>query len=460
MTGWFFAIALPVVATFAAIRKTLPRGAAADLLAVGLAAGCGIGASGTLLVVWRFIMPAHWMPVFPAIDAVVWLLVLAMALWRGRRGWHDDQVAPPETSRWKRSHVLLLTAVVAAAVLSVRDFAQHTARLPHGEWDAWAVWNLKARFLFRGGEDWIGLFSPELPHAAYPLMLPGTVARLWLWIGADAPVAAAVVAAVFLYAIPVVVAGSVAQLRGWRPALWAALIVLSAAPLTLVATYQIADVPLSFFTVATIALLAASLVDRARWQTAACAGVMLGLAGLTKDEGLPFLIGMTVSYACYPVVRRQWKARYRHVTAMVAATLPAWGLILATRSSTASTGLAQAFLAPDVGNKVWNADRHLQVIQTFAETLWFWAGDGWAGVGLLFGAALVFGGYRLERQTYAVAGFGAAAVGLMLASYYAAFIVTPYDLTWHLTSLSRVLVQIWPAFVWTFCLGATLERTR
>ena len=95
----------------------------------------------------------------------------------------------------------------------------NTARLPHGEWDAWAVWNLKARFLLRGAEDWTALFSPALPHPGYPLMLPGTVARLWMWLGTETPATGAWVAATFTYATPVVSTGAVAALRGWGPEL-------------------------------------------------------------------------------------------------------------------------------------------------------------------------------------------------------------------------------------------------
>ncbi|MBI3860526.1 MAG: hypothetical protein HY290_01375 [Planctomycetia bacterium] len=41
-------------------------------------------------------------------------------------------------------------------------------------------------------------------------------------------------------------------------------------------------------------------------------------------------------------------------------------------------------------------------------------------------------------------------VGLMLAGYYAAYLTTPYDLNWHLsTSADRLLIQVWPLAVMT-----------
>jgi hypothetical protein len=42
---------------------------------------------------------------------------------------------------------------------------------------------------------------------------------------------------------------------------------------------------------------------------------------------------------------------------------------------------------------------------------------------------------------------------LMLAGYFLVYVITPYDLEWHLnTSLSRLFVQLWPSFLFCFFL--------
>lgn len=52
---------------------------------------------------------------------------------------------------------------------------------PYGGWDAWQVWNFKAKFIFLSGEHWKNLFNPLLwrssPH--YPLALP--LFNAWTW---------------------------------------------------------------------------------------------------------------------------------------------------------------------------------------------------------------------------------------------------------------------------------------
>ncbi|MEW5796432.1 MAG: hypothetical protein AB1772_08725 [Candidatus Zixiibacteriota bacterium] len=45
--------------------------------------------------------------------------------------------------------ILALWGGVAAAGLAVCGFVSFALRHPHGLWDAWAIWNLRARFLYR-----------------------------------------------------------------------------------------------------------------------------------------------------------------------------------------------------------------------------------------------------------------------------------------------------------------------
>src|SRR5262249_54448796 len=64
-------------------------------------------------------------------------------------------------------------------------------RAPHGDWDATAIWNSHARYLFRDGPAWQSHIQ-NTSHADYPLLVPAVVARLWRYIGSDIPDAASV----------------------------------------------------------------------------------------------------------------------------------------------------------------------------------------------------------------------------------------------------------------------------
>ncbi len=57
-----------------------------------------------------------------------------------------------------------------------------------------------------------------------------------------------------------------------------------------------------------------------------------------------------------------------------------------------------------------------------------------------------------DRQRAAAVWTAATALFLMLASYLAAYLVTPLDLNWHIAnSMDRLIVQIWPAMLLTLC---------
>ena len=69
---------------------------------------------------------------------------------------------------------MLAAVMVAAALLS------HLRRYSDGGNDAFIIWNLRARWLYRAGEDFRSAFSPDLlfwSHADYPLLLPTILVR-------------------------------------------------------------------------------------------------------------------------------------------------------------------------------------------------------------------------------------------------------------------------------------------
>ncbi len=52
---------------------------------------------------------------------------------------------------------------------------------PLGGWDAWSCWNLKAKFIYLGADNWKDLFDPMLwrSNTHYPLLLP--LINVWFW---------------------------------------------------------------------------------------------------------------------------------------------------------------------------------------------------------------------------------------------------------------------------------------
>src|SRR3989338_10718433 len=54
----------------------------------------------------------------------------------------------------------------------------------YGDWDSWAVWNMKARHMAFGGRTWMTIFSyqgwtPADYPFDYPLLFPSVIASFW-----------------------------------------------------------------------------------------------------------------------------------------------------------------------------------------------------------------------------------------------------------------------------------------
>jgi hypothetical protein len=448
------ALGLPVLAGVILMRRAIGSGDGRLPLAAGLGAGLGLGLSAAVFCVWRFVVDDLRPRTFHVLEVVLWALV-CVAAWRVSSSRGNGEARARDGVDW---WVAAAFAIVAG--LSLTYFVVRTIVAPHGDWDAWAIWNLKARFMLRGGASWTNLFSSAITQHDYPLLLPAAIARLWSWTGNVTTEASAAVAAVFTYAIPVVVTGTLARLRGWTPAVWGGALTIAAWPLSVYGTAQMADVPLGFFLLASVVLVVLDTTSDAGVLLTVLAGVAAGLMGLVKNEGAPFMIIVAVAYAAFWIGRRACapRRRLRHLAAWAGGACPFWALLAVMKAHSASGGLAIALTDEHAAGKILDLARHEQILRAFVSTIWIWGGSFPVGAVPLFGLVLLVGGWRIGTRQRAAVGFSAVMVAGALASFYAAYVLSPYDLTWHLaTSLPRILVQVWPTFALAFCLVARLE---
>jgi hypothetical protein len=155
-------------------------------------------------------------------------------------------------------HCLLTAAFVIALCAAVYSTVLGTLAHPHGDgWDAFAIWNLHARFLFLGRAHWRDGFTTLIPwsHPDYPLLLPAAIAHFWTFLGYDAPAVPAVIGSAFTFATVALLFSSLSILRGALPAMLGGLTLLATPSFIAVGTSQYADIPLSFFVLATLVLL-------------------------------------------------------------------------------------------------------------------------------------------------------------------------------------------------------------
>jgi len=407
-----------MVLCFSGLRERLPKPEAA-LLLFGAGSATGIGAASCLFFVCRLLLPGSvLLPLLLELAAVAALGVLYVRRPRATRA-SDSTLAFPLN--------LALALALPAAVLAATCIMAGTWEAnPHGDWDAWSIWNLRARYLAANSDAARRAWSPDLvsTHPEYPLLTSAFVARCWAYCGSDDPAAPIAVSYVFLLALVSAGAGGVGLLRS-RPLGLLFGLLLAGTPVLLHAVpAQYADVPLACYFLA--ALLLALL------EEPLFAGVCAGLAAWTKDEGSLFLL---VFVAASAVWRLRALPRVLLGAAPGAVLALSFKLLIAAGTPSLA-GRAAGTLAP----KLLAASRYVQVLKAFAASLL-----DTSFLLLYLALAVVAASLRFDQERRRDAVLAVSVGGVMLAAYFSFYIVTPYDLAWHLaTSLNRLIVQLWP----------------
>src|SRR5262249_40595038 len=143
----------------------------------GGALAFGLAASSAVFFVWRVVGLS--LAAYPAADATLWI-VLAIAGAVVERG--PRSVVRTLSSR---SGLIVGPAALGVGTPAVVLVMRWVLSNPYGRWDAWAIWNLHAKFLAAPSAAWRGMFDAALGWSQpdYPLLLPSAVARGWTFAG-------------------------------------------------------------------------------------------------------------------------------------------------------------------------------------------------------------------------------------------------------------------------------------
>ena len=452
MAALALSLLVPAVVAFVGVTALWPAGPGGrtPLLRACVALGLGLGFSSWAYFLW-LVAAGPPGPGFVAAELVA-LVVLLGVFVRLRRSWRAADPAPAAepagAGRLGVALVVVFAAVCAARLVQVVGL---NAQRPHSDGDAIFIWNLKARLLYRAGDDWRLLFGFANPNNAtvalappdYPLLVPASVAGCLA----------------LLYA-------AVAAVRGRGQGAIAGLALAATPWFVHLGSAQVADIPLSFYMLAAVALLvlydAGGGADR-RWVV--LAGLVAGLAGWAKNEGCLFVAVLFVVRLLLVAARSGRRAAARESAALALGLLPFGCLLLYFR-----LGLVPAanYLLADQGGqttleRLADPGRYRAVLGHLFVQL-FWPGHRLhtSSIGAVVLLAPV---YRMLLGRAPAAARRAAATPalvtlLMLLGYVLVYLTTPLELQGHLrSSLHRLLMHLWPlALLWLALASATPEE--
>jgi hypothetical protein len=367
---------------------------------------------------------------FVAETVLVGLLLVRLrhAAWSGSQ---PEQRPARSWIFWLLASVVAQAALVAG-VLAIRSYHAE----PYGGWDAWAIWNLHARLMLRAGPDWPRLLeAPQLnwTHPDYPRLVPASVARAWAWAGAEAPAVAGWVSAIFAVAMVVLLVAAVTRVRGRLPALLGGLLLLSTPFFATFSTNEHADIPLAAFMLAAV-VLATQDTRGFRVLAALCAA----FAAWTKNEGLLFVLVFTLTWTVLAWRRGELRLIAEFLGALAVGLMP---LIYFKFSLAPTNDLLAAPLAGRIA-QIWDGDRHALILSSLWRDL---GAFGEWRIAPYLAMAVPFFAWTSRRRLGARESLILSVLGLMLAGYYAVYLLSPQDLAWHIdSSLVRLLLQLWP----------------
>lgn len=408
-------------------------------LRISIAAALGLGS-------WSAAYAAARMAGLPSAAKDVFLVAVSAALFIGSRGRPAANEAPGEAApRW------LWILFFAACAISIGAFVEHDWRFPDGGWDAWMIWNLRARFLVRD-PDLRAAFSPDLllwAHADYPWLIPGAVAQGFVLAGRETRIVPLAIAVAFGVLAVSVISLTATRLYGARWGLLAALAILTMPAFPILVSNQQSDIPLAVYLGCAGALIVLASASAGRPpRMLLLAGFAAGLGAWTKNEGALYAV-------CLAAGLLARTRDLRGTLAFCAGIVPA-GLVLLgfklfyapandlARLSTSASLLEHALDPLRWGELLLYALRRVVFFQAFA---------------LFLVAEVVVLAVWVRRLPTTPLG---SALFLAAAAFAAIYVLQPHPLNWIFrTSVDRLILQLWPtAVLATFLsLARTTART-
>ncbi|MGD0134628.1 MAG: hypothetical protein ABSE57_21475 [Bryobacteraceae bacterium] len=451
---------------FAMVRWMFPRAVRWSLqnvwlFSLGIGAGAGVASCLYFLVLLlagprvTVLVASSGAAIAMPLAIGVALVILAAGLLTRRKGtelqWSHGPAVP-----WYLTAFLLL-----AALLAVTMFLGAVIYNPHGDEAAWSVWNLRARFLFRAAGFWRDAFSSDLTwsHTDYPLLLPGLVALCWKLAGqesTDAPIAIAFLFAAGTAGLLVTTLGA---LRGKAYAWLAGTVLLGTPGYVALSAALYGDVPLSFYILATLALLC--LQDRhpqdlhpQDLRFTALAGLMAGFAAWTRNDGMMFLVALIVARV-FAVFRFGQRARLGPQLLLFLAGLAApLAVVIAFRLRVAGPSGLLSQPASAIVKHLADPARWIVIAQGLVVVL-FTFGRFLIPMILVLALFWYLVRFQVDARDRAALATAGIALALTLAIQLSVDLFYVDNLPIEIgTSFERVLLQLWPAALLTFFLAS------
>lgn len=309
--------------------------------------------------------------------------------------------------------------------------------------DSINFWLGKAAFFFRSeGHHWSDILNSGnhlLNHPDYPLLLPNSIARTWVYAAEENLLGPTLLSFIFVILTAGVVFFAVKALAGRHHAILAGILLVSNYYFLQTGFRQIADVPLSFYMLCTLCLI---MLER-RTQSENLFYIMGFAAGLCtwcKNEGLLFFaLVVLVRFVLFLPIEGFSKVKADFTKFFMGAAAVLCVLLFFKMNYAVENDL---FVNQQgVIDKFFDFSRYMFILKSF----YIYAIEKLFGYPLL---VLLVGYAFIQKLKPDSDGVTAGLILIaMLVGYFIVYLLTPYDLSVFVgNSIERLLVQLLPSF--------------
>lgn len=412
-----------------------------------LGVGFGFGIISCFFFLWLLVFPTSNM--FIMIEVLFSLCFFAIYFYITKsRSSSVSQEKEVEPAPITKSYRVISACFYIIFAVSIANFILFTLLSPHGGWDAWVTWNMRARFIFRGGNYWRDGFSCLLgwTHPDYPLLIPALIARSWKYVGYETVMIPILLSVIFVFATAGLLFSSVAILRNRSQAFLAGLVLFTVPLFAGYGASQYADVHISLFFLAAIVIF--FIHDKFlqnRHGILLLAGMAAAFSAWTKNEGLLFIIAISVARSVVIIPVRGFKIYLKQMLYFTIGLLPVLIIVIYFKKQLAPFSDLLFQQSPQLFmTRLLDSTRYLKIIYELIKELLKFA----VPVLIIY---LLCAGIKIEKEEKTSAATSLIVLSLMLAGYLLIYVISPRNLDWHLkTSLERLLLQLWPTAVFTY----------
>jgi len=319
----------------------------------------------------------------------------------------------------------------------------------HGGWDAWTVWNLKAKILFLGGENWQNMFDPVLWRSSqfYPLLVP--LINVWGWIATGEVTHTTTVLTSFFFTFlsTGLLFFALKDCTKSYFAIVPALVLLTLPIFNKLSLSQYVDNTMGFFLLAIIYCLIQSK-KRNSAPFSLMAGIFCGFLSFAKTEGMVaavLLIGLGIVFFYF---RNKEQINREIIFALLLGAFIAFiptiyfNVVYAPENQTFINGLTSLQRPASF--------YRLKVIFAFYFLELFYWKSNWNGIWFVLCLGLLFSGRRsLNSKIIIFPAF--FLIYFMITTFYY-YLNTYFKIDWWLqVTLHRIIFALLPAvFFWVF----------